>query len=186
MRYSAFHAGSLRLAFAAAAIAATLAATACSNNNDSAGPQQTRMFDQVQRLGNPLVSEVLLAKRSHAQHGTIGPAEDNAMLGAELRGFVANVAGRNETVQNTLATVLLPDMMIVESGRDPATAGYLSWALSNGWGGRTLTDDILDASTMAVFGPLLDPDNVSPGLTTDNVASDDTFSPTFPYLKAPN
>jgi hypothetical protein len=167
----------------AATAAASLATIACSDN---AGPQQTRMFDQVQRLGNPLVSEVLLAKRSHAQHGTIGPAEDNAMLGAELRSFVANVAGRNTTVQNTLASVLLPDMMIVESGRDPATAGYLSWALSNGWGGRTLTDDILDASTMAVFGPLLDPDNVSPGLTTDNVPSDDLFSSTFPYLKAPN
>ena len=184
MRHHAFRTPSRRLAFVAAMAATTLAAAACSDDN--VGPQLTRMYDQVQRLGNPLVSEVLLAKRSHAQHGTIGPAEDEAMIGAEFRAFIANVAGRNATVQNTLASVLLPDMMIVESGRDPATAGYLSWALANGWGGRTLSDDILDASTMAVFGSLLDPNNVSPGLTTDNVGSDDTFSPTFPYLKAPN
>jgi hypothetical protein len=183
MRHRAFHTASRRLALVAATVATTLAA-ACSDDN--VGPQPTRMFDQIQRLGNPLVSEVLLAKRSHAQHGTTGPAEDKAMIETEFRSFVANVAGRNETVQNTLVSVLLPDMMIVESGRDPATAGYLSWALANGWGGRTLSDDILDASTMAIFGSLLDPDNVSPALTTDNVGSDDTFSPTFPYLKAPN
>src|SRR5437762_979362 len=113
MRYSTIRSRSLRLAFVAATAAATVGTIACSDDN-SAGPQPTRMFDQVQRLGNPLVSEVLLAKRSHAQHGTIGPADDNAMLGAELRAFVANVAGRNTTVQNTLASVLLPDMMIVE------------------------------------------------------------------------
>ena len=183
MRHRAFRTASRRLALVAAT-AATTFATACSDDN--LGLQPTRMFDQIQRLGNPLVSEVLLAKRSHSQHGTIGPAEDRAMIEAEFRSFIANVAGRNETVQNTLASVLLPDMMIVESGRDPATAGYLSWALANGWGGRNLSDDILDASTMAVFGSLLDPNNVSPGLTTDNVGSDDTFSPTFPYLKAPN
>jgi hypothetical protein len=184
MRHSPYRTACLRFSLAAAMAAATLIAAACSDDN--VGPQPTRMFDQVQRLGNPLVSEVLLAKRSHAQHGAIGPAEDRAMIEAEFRSFIANVAGRNETVQNTLASVLLPDMMIVESGRDPATAGYLSWALANGWGGRTLADDILDASTMAVFGSLLDPNNVSPGLTTDNVGSDDAFSPTFPYLKAPN
>jgi hypothetical protein len=183
MHHSAFRTVSRRLAIAAA-MAATILAAACSDDN--VGPQPTRMFDQVQRLGNPLVSEVLLAKRSHAQHGAIGPAEDRAMIEAEFRSFIANVAGRNEAVQNTLASVLLPDMMVVESGRDPATAGYLSWALANGWGGRTLADDLLDASTMAVFGSLLDPNNVSPGLTTDNVGSDDTFSPTFPYLKVPN
>ena len=184
MSHSTIRSTSLRLGLAVAAAAATVVTAAC--NDDNVGPAQTRMFDQVQRLGNPLVSEVLLAKRSHAQHGTIGPDEDNAMIEAEFRAFIATVAGRNQTVQNTLASVLLPDMLIVESGRDPSTAGYLSWALANGWGGRTLSDDVLDASTMAVFGPLLDPDDVSPGLTTDNIPSDDTFSSTFPYLKAPN
>jgi hypothetical protein len=82
-------------------------------------------------------------------------------------------------------------MMIVESGKDPSTAGYLSWALADGWGGRKISDDVTDASTLAVFGPLLDPDNVSPGLTTDNVPCDNCsapnpFSATFPYLANPN
>jgi len=110
-----------------------------------------------------------------------------ALLTAELKGFVANVAGRNATVQNTLAAVLLPDELIVQTDKDPGTAGWLSWALANGWGGRKLTDDVVDAGLDAIFGPLLDPNNTSPGLATDNVAANDIpFGATFPYLAAPH
>ena len=164
-------------------------AAACSNNTDTmTTPTDTapRMYNQVQRLGNPLVSEVFLAKRSHALHGSTGPASDVANIRAEMVNFVATVAGRNATVQNTLAAVLLPDMLIVQTDKDPATAGWLSWALANGYGGRKLSDDVVDAGLMAIFGPLLDPSNVSPGLTSDNVASDSPFLTSFPYLAVPN
>ena len=110
----------MRSLFAILAGAALL--TACSNN-DVTGPTETRMYNQIQRLGNPLVSEVFLAKRSHPQHGATGPAEDNAMIGAEFRNFIVTVAGRNQTVVNTLAAVLLPDMLIVQTDKAPATAG---------------------------------------------------------------
>jgi len=133
------------------------------------------------------VSEVFLAKRSHPVHGVTGPAEDVQLISAELKGFVASVAGRNVTVQNTLAAVLLPDELIIQTDKDPASAGWLSWALANGWGGRTLTDDVVDAGLAATFGSLLDPNNTSPGLTTDNVAANDVaFGSTFPYLAAPH
>ena len=49
-----------------------------------------------------------------------------------------------------------------------------------------LTDDVVDAGLMAIFGPLLDPSNVSPGLSTDNVPSDSPFATTFPYIAAAN
>lgn len=163
-----------------------LAVTALGCDNET-GPNPERTFNQVQRLGNPLVSEVFLAKRNHPLHGTIGPAQDVQFLTAELKDFVKNVAGRNSTVQNTLATVLLPDMLIVQTDKAANTAGWLSWALANGYGGRKLTDDVVDAGLMAIFGSLLDPNNVSPGLTTDNVnANDKAFPTTFPYLAAPN
>ncbi len=158
----------------------------CNDKTDPTGPGQTRMYNQVQRLGNPLVSEVFLAKRSHPQHGVTGPADDTAMIGAELKNFVLTVAGRKQAVANTLAAVLLPDMLIVQTDKAPATAGWLSWALANGWGGRKLTDDVVDAGLAAIFGSLLDADNVSPGLATDNVANDSQFLPAFPYLAAPN
>ena len=156
-------------------------------NADAFVPKTGRTYNQVQRLGNPLVSEVFLAKRSHPVHGSIGPDQDVALLSAELKGFVANVAGRNAAVQNTLAAVLLPDELIIQTDKDPGTAGWLSWALANGWGGRKLADDVVTAGLDAIFGPLLDPNNTSPGLATDNVPANDVpFGATFPYLAAPH
>ena len=170
----------------AAAVLAVSAVTACNSDSTTTTPTVTRTFDQVQRLGNPLVSEVFLAKRSHDLHGSIGPSQDAGLIKAELISFVANVAGRNATVQNTLAAVLLPDMLIVQTDKAPSTAGWLSWALANGWGGRKLTDDVVDAGLSAIFGSLLDPSNVTPGLTTDNVGSDSPFLTTFPYVAPAN
>lgn len=160
--------------------------TAGCDEDENVGPVATRAYNQVQRLGNPLVSEVFLAKRSHPVHGSLGPAQDTLIRG-ELKAFVANVAGRNATVQNTLAAVLLPDELIVQTDKDPATAGWLSWALANGWGGRKLTDDVVAAGLDAIFGPLLDPNNTSPGLENDNVPANDVpFLSTFPYLAGPH
>src|SRR5437870_11753280 len=156
-------------------------------NNDNVMAATERAYNQIQRLGNPLVSEVFLAKRSHPVHGATGPAQDVTLISAELKGFVASVAGRNTTVQNTLAAVLLPDELIIQTDKDPATAGWLSWALANGCGGRKLTDDVVDAGLDAIFGPLLDPSNTSPGLESDHVSANDVpFLVTFPYLAAPH
>src|SRR5574341_2273483 len=159
-----------------------IAAAACSDDTGN-GPNLARTYDQIDRLGNPLVSEVMFAKRDHGFHNTTSPVTDSLYFTAELKGFVATVAGRNATVQNTLAAVLLPDMLVVQTDRPENTAGWLSWALANGWGGRKLTDDVVDAGLAAIFGDLLDPNNTSPGLTTDNVnANDVALSGTFPYL----
>jgi hypothetical protein len=161
-----------------------LAAAGC-DENETTTPVTERTFNQIQRLGNPLVSEVFLAKRSHPVHGSLGPAQDTLYIRAELKDFVKNVAHRNATVQNTLAAVLLPDELIVQTDKPPANAGWLTWALdpANGWGGRKLTDDVVDAGLGAIFGPLLDPNDRSPGLETDYVGANDVaFGTTFPYL----
>lgn len=168
--------------------------SACNNEDDEGmtDPGATQSFDQVQRLGNPLVSEVLLAKRSHPQHGAIGPDQDVAMIGEELKSFVTGVAGRSQALANTLASVLLPDMLIVQTDKATSSAGWLTWLpqLGNGWGGRKLADDVVDLALLAVFG---DPFGIDPpgavgkaGLTTDNVASDSPFAAAFPYLAVRN
>jgi Domain of unknown function (DUF4331) len=159
-----------------------LLAGACSDDHPAA-PATSRIFNQVQRLGNPLVSEVFLAKRDHAFHGSTAPTIDVAAFTPIIRSFTDNVAGRDSTVGKTLAAVLLPDELLVQSDKDPASAGWLTWALANGWGGRKLTDDVVTAGLQAIFGALLDPNNTSPALADDHVdANDVAFSASFPYL----
>lgn len=170
----------------AAALSLSLLALACEDDDFAAGPDLNRTFTQIDRLGNPLVNEVAFAKRNHGFHNTTGPSTDVTNFKAELEAFVTTVAGRPASVATTLSSVLLPDMLIVQSDKAGSTGGWLSWALAAGYGGRNLTDDVVDAGLMAIFGPLLSSSNVSPGLTTDNVgANDKAFSNTFPYLAEP-
>ena len=174
------------------AISAIVLGAACGSdsNSVSAPTQTTRTYNQVQRLGNPLVSEVFLAKKDHPFHGSIGPADDAASFTASVKGFAGAFRPQATTLQNTLAAVLLPDMLIIQTDKAQSSAGWLSWALANGWGGRKLTDDVVDTGLSAIFSDLLDPTQAvcKPGalpLCTDNIASHSTFTATFPYLAAP-
>jgi hypothetical protein len=163
---------------------------ACSDDNNGGptltGPSTTRVYTQIERLGNPLVSEVFFMKRDHGLHNTTAPATDVANgFGDKIKAFT-NAFNRGATIGNTLAAVLVPDVLLVYPNRAGNTAGWLSWALANGYGGRKLTDDVVDAGLTATFGNLLDPNaTVLAGLTSDNVPmSTRSFLPAFPYLEA--
>lgn len=177
--------------FAVAGAIATLAiAAACGSDSTTTPNNSGKTYNQVQRLGNPLVSEVFLAKKDHPLHGSTAPDGDAAAFGATVKGFVAAFRPQATTLQTTLATVLLPDVLIVQTDKAPATAGWLSWALSNGWGGRKLTDDVVDVGLTGIFSDLLDPTQFvckpfTLPLCTDNVGSHSTFTASFPYLAAP-
>ena len=180
-----------RLALVAAVAGAGLASAACGDDNNGTTGPATRMYNQVQRLGNPLVSEVLLSKRDHPLHGTIGPDQDAALVAPPVVDFLTTVAGRDPAYIQAIAPALIPDVLVIDTSKDPATSavGWLTWLpqLGAGWGGRKLDDDVTDLALTAVFGSALgDPDHATPELTTDNVASDSPFTTTFPYLAAPN
>lgn len=159
---------------------------ACDDDNGITDNGEDRVFIQIERLGNPLVSEVTFPKRDHGFHNTTGPSTDvQNGFRTKLSAFVTGVAGREASLATTLSTVLIPDMLIVQTARAGNTAGWLTWALADGYGGRKLADDVVDAGLMAIFGSLLNPRNVTPGLTTDNVnANDRAFLTAFPYLAA--
>lgn len=166
---------------------ASPALSGCTDTKTIFGPDPNRVYTQIERLGNPLVSEVFLAKRDHGFFNTGRPSTDVASFKTKLESFVATVAGRNTTVQTTLSSVLLPDMLIIQTDKATSTAGWLTWALANGYGGRKLSDDVVDAGLAAIFGTLLDPNNTTPALTSDNVGpSVRTFATAFPYLNASN
>jgi hypothetical protein len=173
----------------AAALALALVAAGCSDDDDGGptGPSPDRTYVQIERLANPLVSEVTVVKARHSLYNTGIPSTDVATHAADVQAFITGVAGRDPALARAISGVLLPDMLIVQTDRPGSTAGWLTWALADGYGGRRLTDDVVDAGLMAIFGPLLDQRNVSPGLSTDNVdANDKTFLTTFPYLAPPS
>jgi hypothetical protein len=148
------------------------------------GPDLNRTYVQIERLGNPLVSEVTLAKRTHGAHNAVGPASDTALFADELKTFVTSF-GRPQALADLLATVLLPDELIVDTSKAATPAGWLTWALADGYGGRLLTDDVVDTGLSAIFGTAVNDQNPLPArYHSDNVpASTQTFNlSTFPYL----
>lgn len=190
----------------ALACAAMFTAGACSDadRTDIAGPDRRDaivadqsdegdddgVYEQVEFLGNPLVSEVTIVKANHDAYNRTQPY-NTAEFGPQSLAFINAFRGGQPVVANTLGAVLYPDMLIVESSRHPATAGWLSWALANGWGGRKLSDDVVDAGLSAIFGEIITATgaycaNFTLPLCTDNVgANDKAFSNTFPYLASP-
>jgi len=182
-----------RAAWPSLALGLALLAGACTDETTTvAGPDPNRTFNQVQRLGNPLISEVLLDKRDHPLHGSIGPDQDGTLVAPKVVAFLTTVAGRAPAYITALGGVLLPDVLVVQTDKATNTASWLNIVdlppLVDGWGGRKLDDDVVDLALLAVFGDPFgaDPGNTTPALTTDNVASDSPFSATFPYLAAPN
>jgi hypothetical protein len=190
----------------AAAFTAMLALSACSDTTqkDLTGPNASQVvavdaddegddnavYEQVEFLGNPLVSEVTIVKANHDAYNRTQPY-NTAEFGPQSLAFINAFRGGQPVVANTLGAVLYPDMLIVESSRNPATSGWLSWALANGWGGRNLSDDVVDAGLSAIFGKIITAtgaycDNGALPLCTDNVpANDKAFSGSFPYLASP-
>ena len=156
----------------------------------------TTTFDQIERLGNPLVSEVFVDKREHGHFNTSGPADDVAQFRDDIARFITTVAGRDQGYADAIAAALTPDMLLVrtdKTGGGPfgANVGWLTYVLdpANGYGGRKLMgDDVVDKGLAVVFGNALGNNaGVSPGLVTDHVdANDKAHTATFPYLATPN
>ena len=158
-------------------------------DEDDADDDKT-IYDQTDFLGNPLVSEVTIAKANHGLYNRTQPYNTATFL-PQTAAFVTSF-GRPLALAQLLGSVLYPDILIVDASKNPNTAGWLSWALSNGWGGRKLTDDVVDLGLTAIFSSFLNPTGAlcapfTLPLCTDNVGSNDkAFSPTFPYLASPH
>jgi hypothetical protein len=158
--------------------------------NDEDDVDVDLVYDQIEFLGNPLVSEVTITKANHDAYNMTQPY-NTATFRPQTAAFITSF-GRPAVLANLLGSVLYPDMLVVDPSKSPATAGWLSWALTNGWGGRKLSDDVVDLGLTAIFSSFLNPAGALCApfqlpLCTDNVnANDAAFSSTFPYLAAPH
>lgn len=178
-----------------------LAAVACTDSQQMVGPNADvsaraasipttqLIFDQVEFLGNPLVSEVTIVKANHDSYNKTQPY-NTATFRPQTEQFVTSF-GRPQALATTLGSVLYPDVLVVDPTKSPSTAGWLSWALSGGWGGRKLTDDVVDVGLTAIFSTFLSNESsafcapFTLPLCTDNInVNDSPFMSTFPYLAA--
>ena len=166
-------------------------------------------YHQQDRLARPAVNEVLatVSNLRHHINNTDNPTDDSTQLKTDIQSFLTFPAGRSTAIKNAIEAVLVPDVMIADLSQTGVPAAYLgveTQGLSGSkFGGRALTDDVVDIDLMAIFGPLIpelsalnpnlfggvipDDGNELPTFETDNVgAGDKVFLNTFPYLGVPH
>ncbi len=166
-------------------------------------------YHQQDRLARPAVNEALATVTAFRHHvnNTVNPTDDNGHLKIDIESFLTFPAGRSRAIKNAIEAVLVPDVMIADLSQRGVIAAYLgveTKGLSGSkFGGRALTDDVIDVDLGAVFGNLipvlssLNPDlfggvipddgNELPTFTTDNVGPGDKhFLNTFPFVGEPH
>ena len=185
-----------KLSGALSVAAVAMAGCGGGNNNNNSGAAAT--FTQQERLARPVVNEVLatVAERRHRVNNTDNPTDDAGQLKTDIEGFMNFPAGRSPEITKVVSSVLVPDVMVADLSQS-GPAAYLgvetNGATGGKFGGRKLTDDVVDTSLGVIFGNVipslgLAPDDGKeiPTLTSDNVdSSGHSYSSTFPYLQAP-
>lgn len=151
------------------------------------------VYKQIELLSRPAVKEAFELFKDHNRTNRSEPYDD-PVLQHQIKSFTS--AFRSKENADTLQAVLYPNVMKVDLSQNTTTAAYLGYetggATGSKYGGRALSDDIIDISLGAIFGNTLSalgliPDDHKevPCLTTDNVAYDKTNTTTFPYIQAP-
>ncbi len=218
-------------AFAAIFALAGCGSGGTSSSTPSLGNPPT--FSQLDRLNRPAVNEVFATFSRHDVNNRDNPSDDAANLKTDIGNFMTNVAGRSAQTTAVAQAVLIPDVQIADLsgtstdciGTAPGTCNNYLGVETGGatqapaglkpFGGRALTDDIVDISLGAIFGNTfaalgLAPDDGNeqdgradasypnyagcpssgcrPVLTSDGVSwqtAPKHFTTAFPYLGAP-
>ena len=168
------------------------------NPGGGGGGSGSRTFTQKDRLSRPVVNEVFatVSANRHKINNEISPTQDPSQLRNDIINFMKNTAGRSDAITNVVATVLIPDVMkanLNEAGPAAYLGAETNGATGGKFGGRKLTDDVVDISLGVVFGNTVSSLGLAPddgkaiaSLTTDNVGPEGKhFIGTFPYLGAP-
>ncbi len=154
-------------------------------------------FVQADRLARPVVNEVLatVANNRHEINNMISPSQDHTELKNDIESFLTYPANRSTAIKEVIKAVLVPDMMLANlNGVGAAYLGHETGGATGGtFGGRKLTDDVVDISLGIVFGTTISDlglapadGNEIPTLTSDNVGPGGKhFTGSFPYLGSP-
>ena len=149
-------------------------------------------YVQIELLARPAVKEAFELFEDHNKTNRVEPYKDPTLKG-QIASFTQNF--RSSAIAGALQGVLYPNEMKIDLSQNTTTAAYLGvesgGATGSKFGGRALSDDIIDLSLGAIFGNTLvylgvpDDNKELPCLTTDNVGYASTSTTTFPYIQAP-
>ncbi len=113
------------------------------------------VYDQLELLSRPAVKEVFEVFADHRLSNTREPYDDPAIHHA-VSYFMTNVAGRSPAIANVVTSVLYPNEMSADLSQYGVPAAYLGvetgGATGSKFGGRALTDDVIDISLGVIFG----------------------------------
>jgi uncharacterized protein DUF4331 len=190
----------------AAVYAVVLGTSSCGGGNDHFLPATMpapAQYQQIERLARPAIKELFQQFANHDGTNKTPPWQtplSGQTLFQEIGSFTTTVGGRSAANAATLQAILIPDEIAADLSQS-GNAAYLGvetgGATGGKFGGRALTDDVIDISLGAVFGNTLsalklipDDGKETPCLTTDNVpaqaAKDNITATTFPYVGAPH
>lgn len=173
-------------------------------------PKLSGPFIQVNRMGNPLFNELLVALRDKDKYNRTTPTADASKFGtyahnSEVAFLINHVFGTSIPTdgRSDLAAVFIPDVLRVDTTTPPVRlAGQLGFSRlafvggdtvtgsggrvkSSGWpNGRRFGDDVVDLLlTLIASGPTY----AAVSVMGDNVAANDqVFNQVFPYAATPH
>jgi hypothetical protein len=190
---------------ALALIGLALSLSACNSTSSSNQPVMHTSYIQFERFGRPAVKELFETYVNHQVTNGVQPYNDPTLQGsivAFTNTFRASTYGAAlGGAAGGTAGVLYPDELAFDlSQTTPASylgieTGGATSPTGSKFGGRALSDDIIDISLGAVFGNTLlalgvvaDDGKENNCLSSENVAQSSSQAPTttFPYLASPH
>jgi hypothetical protein len=175
-----------RLAVVGASFAIAMAAfSSCSNDPTLGGANtngQNNIFYQVDRVGNPGLTEVFSPWSRHDASNRATPSGDAAAMQTDITSFMNQYAGRSAAITNFVANALTPDALVADMSQASTGASYLGVETSGQindyctgytkpgaglFGGRALPEDVVDTTLSLVFGSLVP--QISAGSSIPNV-----------------
>jgi|SRR5579871_1588895 len=161
-------------------------------------PMGNGQYKQIDRLARPAVNELFatVANNRHQVNDEDSPPNDVNELKNDIDSFLTSPANRSPQTRAVIESILVPDMLKADLSKMDKAA-YLGTetggATGGKFGGRALSDDVIDISLGIVFGNTIsalglapDDGNEIPTLTTDNVGPGGKhFLSSFPYLGNP-
>ena len=155
-------------------------------------------WQQNELLSRPAVKELFEVFNLHHHTNVVSPYDDRFIQGA-IAHFMKHVAGRSDAISSVVSAVLYPNELAADLSQS-GPAAYLGvetgGATGSKFGGRGLTDNVIDISLGAVFGNTIPALGLAPDdnkenncLTSQHVSSGQggtQTQSTYPFLAPPH